>query len=136
MTYCICFAVPIDKIDAPSYFPKAITCEEITKSYIGRAALGNRTTGHAYLLSVYGHTEAILDTGPRRLRASSMFVEGVLSIGKFVPSASFIKVWQCASAWDQEYVIRGTRTIKLSEFRGLFPSSIDEGMRHVIDVLG
>jgi hypothetical protein len=133
MTFGICFAVPVDRVEPTNFFSKRITFETITKSLVGKAVLGRRVTGQAYLLSISGRTEVLLDRGERLYNASSFFIEGVEVIGKVIPSASFLVVWLRATIWDKEYSLKGNSTIGLSDLRVMFPLLIEVDTRYVID---
>jgi len=136
MTFCLCFAVPVNSINVASCFSKRISFETITRTLLGKAVLGRRLTGQAYLLSIEGHTEVLLDRGPRRLHASQVFLEGVTAIVKIVPSASFLVAWLNSRVWDDEYSAKGCTVIRLSDLRTTFPSMIVEDIRYVVDISG
>jgi hypothetical protein len=94
--------------------------------------LGNRREGKAFLLSVNGQPEIILDKGYWRNHSSHLLKAGIARLVSVYPVVSFLFHWLSADVSIARVEASTKRDLTIDDFLEMFPNRVQEDVRYVV----
>ncbi len=122
--------IPQQNESIHSFFKSPIILEDVTKTSIGKAILGGKINGEAYLALVNGYSTNIMDHGHWRENCSKDFVGGLLCLLSLYPCVSVLVHWS-GGRMNEWVNIKESKKISSTEFSNLFPN-IEEHVKYQI----
>lgn len=132
MSIYICLITQLPIIDISNSFDENISFEEVTLLPIGRATLGQRPKGNAYLVTFRGCSTDLNGMGSSRKNCPHLFINGIQKILEKSVSVSFLTHWFTTFITEEEVHCKDTLHIQLSEFVNLFPKLIANDIRYTV----
>lgn len=131
MTYFLCIAVSAKLLDMAKEFDERILIEDVSGLPVGKATLGGNARSSAFLVMMNGCSTDLLDAGARKRYSSRLFLDGVESILKRLPSVSILAHWFHGPISSETVMAAQKVPLTLGELKRIYPA-IEQDVRYVI----
>lgn len=134
MSHFLCIAIPERFPACGRCFASPVTLNEVAHTPIGRATLGNKPRGMAYLATVYGDSTELLGKGHKERRCPEHFVNGVNCLLERLPSVSFLIHFAHGLVSEEKITLKNKEKIGLEYFNSTYPNLdiLQEDVRYIV----